>query len=102
DQLERNLDAAAAAGDVAPVLGKTFVTKVGRFVESELEMHGIGRHDGGQEGCVAGRSPGNEVARRYAAVADAPVDRCAQLSVFEVELGLAQRGLGAADRCLRV
>ena len=102
DELERDRNAGAAAGDVAAVLGEPLVTQIGGLVEGELEMDRVGRHDGCQQCGGGDRSPRHHIAWRYAAVADAAVHRRAQFGELEIELGLAQRRLGAADGGLRI
>ena len=103
DQLERHLNAGVAAGDVlSAVFGKTLVAQIRGLIEGEFETDRIGRHDGGEQRRVAARAAGDQVARRHAAVADAAVDRRAQLGELQVELGLPHRRLVRRHRRLGV
>ena len=83
DQLERHLHAGAAAGDVVAGLRQPLVAQERRLVEGEFEIDRVGRHDGGEQRGVAAGAAGDEIARRDAAVADAAVDRRAQLGEFD-------------------
>src|SRR6185437_12105013 len=61
DQLERDVDAraAAAAGDVVAVRRHALVAQIRRLVEGELEVDRILRDDGGEQRGVAGGAAGN-------------------------------------------
>ena len=98
DQLERDDDAAVAAGHLLAAAGEALVAQIRGLVEGELEADRIDRHDGGEQRRAAGSAAGDEIAGRHAAVADAAGDRRAQLGELQIELGLAHRGLVGRDR----
>src|SRR6185369_3756614 len=102
DELELDLDADAAAGDVAAKLGQALVAQERCFVEGELEADRIDGDDCGEQRGVAGGAAGDQVAGRDTAVADAAVDLRPEFGELEIELGLADRRLGVAHRGLRV
>ena len=103
DQLERDLGAGTAAGDIViAAFGEALVAQIRRFIEGKFEADRIGRHDGREQRRVAAGTAGHEVALRHAAIANAAVDRRAQFGEFEIEFGCAERGFGAGDRRLRV
>ena len=88
DQLERDGDAALAARHVLARGGEALVAQIRRLIEGELEADRIDRHDGRQQRGVAAGAARHQIADRDAAVADAAVDRRAQLGEFvEVKLG---------------
>ena len=67
------------------------------LVEGEFEPDRIGGHDGGEQSRIA-TTRRHQVSGRDAAVADAAIDRRAYLGEFEIELGLAHRGLAGCTK----
>ena len=98
DELERDRHAGVAARHLAVGRGQALVTQIGRLVEGELEADRIDRHDGREHGRVAAKAAVHQIADGDAAVADASVDRRAQLGIFvEVELGRMHHRLLRGD-----
>ena len=95
DQLERHLHAMPRLATSWPAVRQPLVAKVGGLIEGEFETDRIGRHDGREQRRVAAGAAGDQIAGRHAPVADAAVDRRAQLGEFQVELGLPHRRLVA-------
>ena len=81
---------------------QALVTKIGGFIESELEINRIGRNNSGKHRRVAAGAAGNKIARRDAPVANAAIHRRAQFGELHVELGLAYGRLVVAHRSLGV
>ena len=98
EQLEPDDDAALASGDFLAAAGEALVAEIRRLIHGELEADRIERNDVGEHRRGAARAAGDEVAGRHAAVADAAGDRRAKLGEFEIELGLAHRGLVGGNR----
>ncbi len=84
-------------GGIVTGLGEALVAQVRRLVERELESDRIDRHDGREQRGVAAGPAGDQVAGGNAPVADAAVDRRAQLGEGEIELGLAHHRFVGGD-----
>ena len=102
DKLERDRNLAFSAAHLPVASGEALVAQVGSLVEGEFEADRIDRDDGREQRRVAAIAAGHQIADGDAAVADASVDRRAQLGIFvEVELGLMDHRLLRGDGGLR-
>ena len=79
DELERDRNAALRASHLRLRPGETLVAQIGRLVEGELEADRIDRDDGRKQRRVAAVAAGDQIADGDPAVADAAVDRRAQI-----------------------
>src|SRR5579862_8259568 len=93
EQLQPDNYPALASGHFLAAAGEPLVAKIRRLIHGEFEADRIERHDVGEHRRGPPRATGDEVAARHATVANAAGDRRAELREFEIEFGLADRGL---------